>query len=265
MLFSQTGVLADNFYGSMMGPGVISALSFARKLVDLPLLVVSYSISVVVFPYFAGLHIENDKESSTRLLRRLLRLTMILFALVTSVTVPLSRDLVSAAFGGGAFGDRSVEMTSPILAWYAIGFVPLAIESIIVMHFFARRDVIRPVAAGMAAVVLHVAIVATTWSWLGPRSIAAGYVVAKTLKVVYLLRSSHVWRPSLAGESGFLLRLLIVGAASGLLVVKLSSIPTVALWAPILRVFLLGLAATVAFGVGSYLTRIVRFTRTSPR
>lgn len=264
MIFSQVGALADNHYGSRMGPGVISALSFGRKLVDLPLLVVSYSISVVVFPYFADLHIQNDREGSLHLLRKLLRLTMILFAWASAVTIPLARDVVRVVFEGGAFGSRSVEMTTPILAWYAIGFVPLAVESILVQHFFARRDVIRPVAAGIAAVVIHVAIVAASWSWLGPRSIAAAYVVAKSLKVVFLLYSSSVWRSSFTRESAFLLRLLAVGIASGVLVMKASAMPSVVLWPPLIRVALLAAVATVAFGAGSYLLRIIRFTRISP-
>jgi putative peptidoglycan lipid II flippase len=265
MLFSQLGSLADNFFGSQMGPGVISAVSFGRKLADLPLLVVSYSISVVVFPYFADLHIGRDHEALSRLLRKMLRLAMLVFAWATVVAVPLSSDIVRVVFERGAFGARSVDMTSPILACYAAGFVPLAIESILLQHFFARRDVVRPVAVGIAGVIVHIALVAFTWRWLGPASIALSYVIAKSLKVAVLLKLSRSWTFSLSGELGFFLRLAAAVAASGAVTAWISTVPALASQAPLLRLAVLGLAATALFGLGVYLTKVLADLRDSLR
>lgn len=257
MLFSQLGSLADNFFGSKMEPGVISAVSFGRKLADLPLLVVSYSISVVVFPYFADLHIQRDHEALSRLLRKILRLAMVIFGWATAIAVPLSVEVVRVVLERGAFTMRSVEMTAPILAAYAAGFVPLAIESILLQHFFARRDVVRPVAVGIAGVIVHVGLLASIWSLVGPASIAVSYVVAKSLKVIVLIRLSRTWTFSLSGDSGFLLRLAAVVAVTAGVVTAAAATPVSASWAPLVRLAAFGFGGTVIFLCGIYVTRIV--------
>lgn len=261
MLFSQVGSLADNYFGSKMGPGVISAVSFGRKLADLPLLVVSYSISVVVFPYFADLHIQYDHEALRRLLRKVLRLAMVIFGWATAVAVPLSFDAVRVVLEGGAFTAQSVEMTAPVLAAYAAGFVPLAIESILLQHFFARRDVVRPVAVGIAGVIVHVGLVAATWSWIGPPSIALSYVVAKSMKVIVLILLSKTWTFSLSGDSGFLLRLLAVMAGTTGVLTAVAAMQVSASWAPILRLAFFGFGGTLIFLLGIYVTGILGYLR----
>lgn len=257
MLFSQIGTMADNHFASRMGPGVISALSFGRKLLDLPLLLVPYSISVVAFPYFADLHIRGDREASRDVLLKLLGGTAILFAWITVLTIPLSHDIVRVVFERGAFRARSVELTAPILAFYAVGLVPLAIESILVQHFFARRDVVRPVAVGIAGVLIHLLVLLFTWSWLGPRAIALSYICGKTVKVVALLlwsrdRSS---RPRIA--SRFILRLFAVTLVSGAAAAWISSLPMIVSQKPLLRLCAVGTLATILYGALVLWLRIV--------
>jgi murein biosynthesis integral membrane protein MurJ len=79
IIFSQISTWTDNVFASYLQEGSISALNYAKKVVELPVLVFPYAISVVVFPFFSELHIEKDMRRLRRLLRETLKWIAIVF------------------------------------------------------------------------------------------------------------------------------------------------------------------------------------------
>ena len=166
------------------GRGVISALSFGRKLVDLPCYS-SRTRSPWCHPYFA------QSTSAARAGSPLCCASCCAdrpgFGWITA-SCALARDLAPGS-AARRFDERSVALTAPLMACYGLGLVPLAAESIVVQHYFARRNVLRPVIIGIGAVALHVLLLSVSWRWLGPPAIALSLVVAKSVKVLILIRA----------------------------------------------------------------------------
>ncbi len=66
--FSQISSLVDNIFASYLQEGAIAALSYAKKVVELPVVLFLYVISIVIFPYFTQLVVEKRSDKLKRLL-----------------------------------------------------------------------------------------------------------------------------------------------------------------------------------------------------
>jgi murein biosynthesis integral membrane protein MurJ len=79
IIFSQISTLTDNVFASYLQEGSISALNYAKKVVELPVVVFPYALSVVIFPFFSELHIEKNICRLRRLLHETLKWIAIVF------------------------------------------------------------------------------------------------------------------------------------------------------------------------------------------
>lgn len=261
MVFSTLGGLVDNNYASRLGEGYVSALSFARKLTDLPLLILSYSLSTAAFPYFADMNLSADRMNGRHLLRPLLSWSAIVFGAITSVMLLGAEDIVRIVFERGAFGEDSVAKTTPILFVYAIGLVPLAIESILVLYYFSRKDIVRPVVVGMIGVVIHVVLLAATWEQLGAISMPVSYTVAKTFKVLVLLGwLDRSWRERLRSALPLGVAVLLAVASYGTGTLLLRAFQPDAIWSRLVFTAMAG-GAIYVVGLVVYISHIRRQSR----
>jgi putative peptidoglycan lipid II flippase len=216
VLFSQLGELADNFFASGLGEGGVAARNFARKIVDLPILMVPYTLSVVLYPHFAHLAARGEIGRLYRALSRSVRSLALIFAAITVMIVLLAEPTVTLLLERGAFDARARQLTTWPLRLYGIGLVTFAVEAILVPFYFSLKDTVTPVVAGILGVLVHIALAALLVGPLGVGGVALALTISKTLKVcvlVFLLRRKQTgfrWRPVV----GFAVRLLLAAAAA---------------------------------------------------
>jgi murein biosynthesis integral membrane protein MurJ len=187
IIFSQISNLTDNIFASYLQEGSISALSYSKKLVDLPVVVFPYALSVVVFPYFSELHIEKDMARLRQLLRETLKWIAIVFIPAAGCLFFLSDIVTQLVFQRGAFDAQSTALTASSLAIYAIGMPAFAIESVLVIFYFSIADTKTPVFIGILCVIVNIVITWILVQHIAHLGIAWSLVVSKTLKVIILL------------------------------------------------------------------------------
>ncbi len=185
--FSQVSSLVDNIFASYLQEGAIAALSYAKKVVELPIIIFPYVLSIVVFPYFSKLAIEKKQEKLKKLLADSLKWIVIAFLPIASFFFVYSTSIVEIIFQHGAFDRNSTLLTSKPLMVYSLGMVFFAIETILVIFYYTNADAKTPVFVGIGCVLLHIVLTWIFIGWIGYIGIAIAFVIQKTVKNLVLL------------------------------------------------------------------------------
>jgi murein biosynthesis integral membrane protein MurJ len=187
VLFSQASKLVDNAFASSQQEGAISALSYASKLVEFPVLVFPYILSVVVFPYLAELSIQKEKAKLARLLAQSLSWITLIFLPLSVFYFVYCHQIVDLVFKRGAFDEYSVILTSDPLRLYSAGMVFFAIETVLVIFYFANANTKLPILVGIICVVENILLTYLFIHLIGYTGIALAAVISKATKNIVLL------------------------------------------------------------------------------
>lgn len=185
--FSQASVLFDNFLASYLQEGAIAALNYSRKLVDFPVSIFPYIISIVIFPYLNQLNLSQEQHRASQLLAESLAVIIVVFLPIALFCHLFPADLVALVFKRGAFQDSSVQMTAAPLRWYALGLPFFAIETVLTIYYFSHGDTRFPVFLGLGCTVLNMLLTAALVHYIGYTGIAIALVITKGIKTAILL------------------------------------------------------------------------------
>jgi putative peptidoglycan lipid II flippase len=185
--FAQVSGLVDNLFASYLPEGGISALSYAKKVVELPVLVFPYILSTVLFPYFSELAIGKQKQQLNGLFSKNLTIILLIFLPLSGFFFVFSREIVDLFFKRGAFNEYSTILTGGALTIYSPGMIFFAIETILVVFYFAQEDTKTPIFTGIACVVLNIGLTGFLIGRIGYLGVALALVVSKSIKVLVLL------------------------------------------------------------------------------
>jgi murein biosynthesis integral membrane protein MurJ len=185
--FSQIASLVDNVFASYLREGTISALGYARKIVELPVILFPYILSVVIFPYFSELAISKDKIKQSRLLQQSLGIITLVFLPLGGFFSMFSREIVEIIFQRGAFDTYSTLLTYKPLALYSLGMIFFAIETVLVVFYFSNADTRTPIAIGVICVIENILLTYFLINTIGYIGIPIALVISKGTKVIVLL------------------------------------------------------------------------------
>lgn len=225
VLFSQMSSIVDNFVASKLASGSISALSYARKIVDLPVLMVPFAIGIVLLPYFSSLVSPEKREQFTDIFERCFKILFILFVYITIVVIVFSSPIVKLLFERGKFDTSSSRMTSVALSWFAFGLVPFAIEIPVMQAFFALKDTRTPIWIGIFCVLINIALTLSLVNYIGYIAVPLALSFQKWLKVSILISFLRKKLPIQINRLlGFSIRAILCGVLSALLVLLIKKI-----------------------------------------
>jgi putative peptidoglycan lipid II flippase len=185
--FSQVSSLVDNVFASYLQEGAIAALSYAKKVVELPVILFPYVLSIIIFPYFTQLSVERQRERLKKLLAGSLKWILIAFLPISVFFIAFSTIIIEVIFQRGAFDVNSTLLTAKPFMVYSIGLVFFAIETILVIFYYSSADTKTPVFVGMGCVVINIIL---TWFFvrtIGYIGIALAFVLQKMIKNLLLL------------------------------------------------------------------------------
>lgn len=187
VLFSQLSLLVDFGWGSTLPDGSIAALGYARKIIDLPILIFPYALGIVLFPYFTSFSQSKSKERLLDLFGKASRAICFVFLFLGIFFLFEAAPVVRLLFERGEFKASATAMTALPLQVYGAGIVFLAIETILVLFYFGRGDTRTPVVVGILGVLLNIGLTWVLVGEMGFLGIALALVISKSLKVIVLL------------------------------------------------------------------------------
>lgn len=156
----QANIMISGILALLVGPWAPAALSYAERLVYLPLGLFATALGTVLLPAFSR-HAAEDRIADIRetLVSSLRTLMLVLLPAATLMAV-LATPIVEAIFSwkGGRFHGDSVTYTARALACYAPGLVVFSTVKLLAPAFYAVQDMRTPVKAACVAMLVNLAL-----------------------------------------------------------------------------------------------------------
>jgi putative peptidoglycan lipid II flippase len=184
--FSQANVLVDNLFASYLQEGAISALQYAKKIIDFPIMIFPYILGVVIFPYFSNLSIMKEKDKLNKLLSQSLAWISLVFFPLSIFFYSFPQEIVEIVLKRGAFDTHSIILTARPFASYATGMIFFAIETVLVIFYFANSNTKTPIFIGILCVIENIILTFVFINHFGYVGIALALVISKATKVIIL-------------------------------------------------------------------------------
>jgi murein biosynthesis integral membrane protein MurJ len=257
---SQFTVLIDNMFTSYMPTGAVSALSYSKKIVEFPVLIFPYVLSIVAFPYFSSYAVSKQLDKLSSLFTKSIGWIGIIFFPVAIFIFTFAVPITTVIYQRGAFDAASVVLTALPLKWYCIGLPFYSAEAVLVVFYFANGDIKTPIFVGLIAVFVHIMIIYFFIGSIGYIAIPLAFAISKTLKVSVLLfllltRTQVKKLP----DFSFFVKILMAGAVIGFILFLLNKQLFIPAINTSFQTFLL--LVLIFFGTGLIYTKLLLLLR----
>jgi putative peptidoglycan lipid II flippase len=199
MVVSATALVIDRNLASQVGEGAISAMRYATTLVQLALGIVAAGISLASLPSLSQHFSNGDSMAYRRTLAAGLRMVTLLVLPAAAGLLALSTPLVSLIFRHGRFTAEDQALVVLALLFYIPGLPFSAIDQVLIIAFYARKNTLTPVIIGIAAAGVYLAVALSTVETMG----MTGLVLANSAQLTFhaIVTGLLLWR-ALRTEGG---------------------------------------------------------------
>lgn len=187
----QINLLVNTILATGEGTGAVSWLSYAFRLMYLPIGLFGVSIATATLPavarYAAQAEIDRVRQTVSSAFRLMLMLTIP--AMVGLIV--LASPIVGLVFERGSFAASDTAATAAALAFYAPGLLGYSAVRIGVPCFYALKDSVTPTLVSIASVALNIVLNVILVRHMGYRGLALGTSIAALFNAAllfYLLR-----------------------------------------------------------------------------
>lgn len=138
---------------SLLAPGSIVVLNFARNFQSVPVSLLGISMSTAAFPALS----EAASRSRAQLRELLYRTAGSIFLvsiLAAGAMYVIRKPLVAILLGGGAFDEAAVAKTAAVLGVFCLAIPTESLNHLLARAFYATRNTIIPVAFSVASLVI---------------------------------------------------------------------------------------------------------------
>jgi len=190
----QVSVLTDNVFAVVAAPWAPAALTYAQRIVYLPLSLFGTAMGTVLLPTFSEDAARRDIESLRSTLHAALRHLAVVIAPAAIFIMALGPELVRAIFSwkGGRFDETSAVWTTRALMAYAPGLFAFAAQKSLAAAFYALqkpRTLVKVSAASLGLnAALNVLFLATLPEGYRHVGVAAATTVSSFVCVIVLAR-----------------------------------------------------------------------------
>lgn len=208
VLGRHTQVYVERFLGSYLEAGAISQLSYAARLVQLPVFA-AITVALVTFPALARAAGSDQTVEVEQLTERNIRMASTLILPAALFFILFAPELVRYLFERGAFTAHDTAATASILRVYSLGLLAQALIPVAVRPFYVYRDIIWvPVRSALLGLGVTVVVDVALLDTLGTIGLAAGNTAGVSIMALLLLRDvkNHVVSISIRRLASFYAR-----------------------------------------------------------
>jgi putative peptidoglycan lipid II flippase len=161
MVVTIAGIVIDRYLASLLEDGSMTIMSYATRLIQFPLGLVGVAISSAILPTLSGFASAELDEGEPRLrdyratLIAGIRLAFFLMVPALVAVMVLREPLVQLVFQRGQFTAADTARTSLVLLAYAPQLPFTAMDQLLIVAFYSRKNTRTPVIVGMLTVVLY--------------------------------------------------------------------------------------------------------------
>lgn len=176
--------------GFALTEGGLAAFNFARNIQSFAVSIFGISFATAVFPNMAEAISLNDKEKFTSHIQK--NIQRILFFTIPAMAgvMVLSKEIVELILSGGVFEEKSIQLTSLILFFFAFSIPFESLSHIFARAFYALKDTFTSTIiniSSMALIAIFTIFIAPTygieWFSIG---FSIGFIFYVLLMIIFL-------------------------------------------------------------------------------
>ncbi|OGR63790.1 MAG: murein biosynthesis integral membrane protein MurJ [Elusimicrobia bacterium GWB2_63_22] len=153
-VLSGFNTVVNRFMASWLPAGSITALAYADKLIQVPLMIFSATIASSIYPFLSAQAAENRLEEMKDTVSLSIRMSGFIFIPLTVTMMILAKPAIQLLFQRGAFDAAATELTSRVFVFYCLLLFSNYAAVILMRILFAFQDlksIIKVVAATLFA------------------------------------------------------------------------------------------------------------------
>lgn len=210
---AQSVPIVERVFGSLFPAGQLSLLAYGGKLFQVPGVVLSSSLAIVLYPHLIQVHTDSVRDDTTAhwndSLAQGVRSAIFL-------TLPLAlwffwnaSGLVRLVFQRGAFSPQDAQTTAELVQVYMLAVVPAGILLVLTRALHARRKMRLTLLLGLVNTIVYIGLAFAFTRLFGlkglPLAFATGQIFGCFLFAPFAFRGGSVrlWlHPSLGAACG---------------------------------------------------------------
>ncbi|HRU06931.1 MAG TPA: lipid II flippase MurJ [Candidatus Brocadiia bacterium] len=223
VLFARYRDIMGAYFQSFTEGGDFASIELAKKVVNLPTILVAYSLSIAMFPYLCDLAARKDSDGFGRLYHRSIRMIALGFVPLTAFLIVCGAPLMQLIFDPGSWSAQDTWKAGAAIAIHASGLFFYAIENVLMQTYFSLQRVVAPTALGILVAVVHVAFMYVFIQLLGYSDpaevfwiVLISFPATRALKNLILMLMIRVRSAAVERAAAFWLKLAVVTAAVAL-------------------------------------------------
>ena len=245
----QINLVVNSILATGEGTGAVSALSYAFRLMYMPIGLFGVSIATAVIPTLSRHAARNETADMRGAISNGLRLMLTLNVPATVGLVVLATPIVALIFEHGRFTPANTAATAAALAFYAPGLLGYSAVKIAVPSFYALHDSRTPVMVSVTTVIVNVVLNLALVRVMSFQGLALGTALSAIFNATLLL---WVLRRRLGGLDGRRVTSSLVRITLASIIMGLAAWGTehaIAAWLPAHTIPVLLLRVGAAIGV----------------
>ena len=184
----QVNVMINSIFASYLGDGPVSWLSYAFRLMQLPLGVFGVAVATVTLPVISRASALGDMVRFRATLSKAMRLAVFLTLPAAVGLVMLARPIIALIYQRGKFVDADTLHTAEALQFYAVGLVGYSCIKVLSPAFYAIDRKWTPMTVSFISIGLNLAL---NWVFIfrlgmGHRGLALSTALSATLNFLLL-------------------------------------------------------------------------------
>ncbi len=178
--------------GSSQGTGVISALNYGWRLVQIAEVLLVAAVVSALYPAFGALGRPEHRGELRRLVGRSVGATLVLLAPVFVMLTVAAEPMVQVVFGRGEFDEQAITLTSIAVRAFAVSVVATGVRELVARAFYSAGDSRTPVLIATFGMLVNVAGALTLGRAYGVLGLAGSTSVSVVVVAVLTLVTLRV-------------------------------------------------------------------------
>jgi putative peptidoglycan lipid II flippase len=186
-VFVRLTILAERYFGSRLGPGSISEISYASSMIGPLAMILSIGVGTVLFPRMSQQSATGNLAELGTSLSLAIRAMWILIAPVILIGICLSRPAMEALLEGGRVTAEETGHVALLLQVYLLGVAAAALGIVTGRVLYSLKAAHLLSIAGAIEGIAYVLYTALLVGRLGAAGVAWGFVIYVSASVCWHL------------------------------------------------------------------------------
>jgi putative peptidoglycan lipid II flippase len=155
-ILGQSYSIIDRYFFEYLDEGGVAALNYAFILFNLPIIIIAYALTTVLFPTLSKLSSEKSFDEITNHLRNFFSINLFVFIPVSFVLFFYGEFLVKIIFEHGEFDQRATSLTYRALIIYSFSYVFISSYFVLNKLFYSFEKIKSLLVITIAGILIKV-------------------------------------------------------------------------------------------------------------